>query len=170
MVPLCNQNHYARIEYQLNSCYFLDYNWFFFPQTNLGLTRKKNINNQIASYTNILHALLILQVCSTNRNTWNQFEISLYLSFKILGSVNNAVKHRISFWIWYEDVNGDLPFFFGRRTWRIYQKSRSQVSFKPVSFQNVLNIFFFLNVRFTKNVSKNFNSMCKRHGKLFDNE
>lgn len=67
-------------------------------------------------------------------------------------------------------MNGDLPFFFGRRTWRIYQKSRSQVSFKPVSFKIVLNTFFFLNVRFTKNVSKNFNSMGKRHGKLFDNE
>lgn len=144
MVPLCNQNHYAGIEYQLNSCYFLDYNWFFFPQTNLGLTRKKNINNQIASYTNILHALLILQVCSTNRNTWNQFEISLYLSFKILGSVNNAVLNLVWRCKW------RFTIFLGRRTWRIYQKSRSQVSFKPVSFQIVLNIFFFLNVRFTK--------------------
>lgn len=69
MVPLCNQNHYARIEYQLNRVIFSIIIDFFFPQTNLGLTRKKNINNQIASYTNILHALLILQVCSTNRNT-----------------------------------------------------------------------------------------------------
>lgn len=127
MVPLCNQNHYAGIEYQLFSCYFLDYNWFFFSQTNLGLTRKKkNINNQIACYTNILHALLILQVCSTNRNTWNQFEISLYLSFKILGSVNNVVKHRKILCTQYKVVNGDLPFFFGR-TWIIYQKSRLQV-------------------------------------------